>query len=227
MIHQAFLSVVLLGLPLIAVADFDACVKSVPLDREVVPELPPSWFRDNAGGVLGVRGYRTDLVSSTCWRDTRGPEEQFEQTGYVTVYLPAVPVGGMCLADTENYEYVSGRWSLAREQQSRPLFGATLRPKGGCNSVRADQLVDVYQLIEEFSLESLLRAEPNIYRQYRASEADPHDRKPLRAVTVEAHDNRIFFALDYTLDSCTSYQLYVVGSANQGLQYVRYSTTMC
>lgn len=93
--------------------------------------------------------------------------------------------------------------------------------------VRVGQLVDVYQLIEEFSLESLLRSELKIYRQYRASESDPHDRRPLRAVSVEAHENRIFFALGYMLDSCTSYQLDVVGSANQGLRYVRHSTTMC
>lgn len=222
-LRQSFGAVWLLALPLTAFADFDACVKSVPLDDDVLASLPPSSDADNAREILGVRGFRNELVSLECWRGG-GRAGDFEQSGFVTVYLPAVSVGDICVADTENYRYSSGQW--VRELRSGPRIGVTLHPPDACDKIRVDQLVDVYELIETNSLESLLRAEPEIYRQYQAAEVHARGRTSLTAVSVERYEWRTFFVLWYRLDSCISIMLYVTGG-KEGHSYARGAEVWC
>lgn len=202
-------------------ADVPDCVRTESLDKAVLAELPKSWRRPAETDVLAVKGFRTHLMSQKCWRQTWGPDRQFESSGHVTIYLmPMRTVAGFCRAEVESFVFENGHWSSARA----PHFAASIGP-ADCQTHTG--YVDIYQLIEDFSLQALLVAEDSIYQMYTATVADPEPRRPLESVRVEAEDNHVYFVLKYGISTCVSSLIYVEGTTNGGFKYAHHSIVMC
>ena len=210
-----------LGLMIVAStagADIDPCVTSEKLDLSAAKHLPASFEFRSAVNAFALRGQISRLKSAECWRQSRAPGTRFQESGFAVVYLPPVATdSGLCRSATVGFLYADRQWKSAKTS----YFAVALPPDGDCDSVKAGDLIDVFTLIEDYELQSLLRAEPQLRARRGIVSRD------FRSIELRSIDDRTYYILGYGDDSCNVLEVHVSGDSHGGYHDVGAWQVVC